>query len=548
MNHGYKKEKKVKRVFSLLLVLCMAFDFSSGSLAAEADEPALALESDGIVEDIALTIAKGFVSGAASKLGEVAMDNLLSVFGYQSPQEKFFAQATESLEEMQSEITGSFNRFQQELRQIENQIADLRNYVTTTERELLAEIDRTSFDTRMTTINQFIARVDTLYEAYLRYAGESDYATAQAMAKQLISDIEKADMPSIMRYLHTEFATGTAGAQRSLLLIYKDYLKKAYTWTNQVAPDLNALAEYCETEMLRAGQLYLEYCNYQQAAHDGESGQQGLWNSNAQAALDDLISAMEDIEDMKLDADYYTMKNGSVYHLINEDYNVDFYFDSRQVDASYTYSYDYNTGAYLWYDYTEIGTVPLSQFRNLEKMRGDYAPNRGIIEWLQDETGATLYTHVFGCVPTQEDNGPLVYLPTLSQASYWAWDDGHVITTWTADAPLSDANDLPGTEPANDGPVNPLSVKFSSDWRTVLINGDTSSLYARVALMLEYNDNGETGLYLTQGEVNEYGVVSIPDFYVPGIRVTGINVSLVPTVGDITSSAPDVLTSTHKIL
>ena len=85
------------------------------------------------------------------------------------------------------------------------------------------------------------------------------------------------------------------------------------------------------------------------------------------------------------------------------------------------------------------------------------------------------------------------------------------------------------------------TVRITADGRTAQVTGSTAGIYARVALVLSIN--GESGLYVTQAPINENGVIVIPAFTVPGMTVTGVNVSLVKTLKDITSPSPDVVSS-----
>ena len=64
-------------------------------------------------------------------------------------------------------------------------------------------------------------------------------------------------------------------------------------------------------------------------------------------------------------------------------------------------------------------------------------------------------------------------------------------------------------------------------------------LYVRVAETVEIN--GQTGLYVSQGIVEENGSVMIPLKDEPGVKITGISVALVPTIEDISSPTPNVV-------
>ena len=83
-----------------------------------------------------------------------------------------------------------------------------------------------------------------------------------------------------------------------------------------------------------------------------------------------------------------------------------------------------------------------------------------------------------------------------------------------------------------------LSVTITADGKSANVMGDRTGLFARVALVLD--NNGVSGLYVTQATINSDGTIVIPTFMVPGLTVTGINVALVPSLDDIISSTPTV--------
>ena len=83
-----------------------------------------------------------------------------------------------------------------------------------------------------------------------------------------------------------------------------------------------------------------------------------------------------------------------------------------------------------------------------------------------------------------------------------------------------------------------LSLSITADAKSANVTGEWTGLFARVALILD--NGGVSGLYITQAPINADGTIVVPSFVVPGLTVTGVNVSLVPALMDITSPTPSV--------
>ena len=94
-------------------------------------------------------------------------------------------------------------------------------------------------------------------------------------------------------------------------------------------------------------------------------------------------------------------------------------------------------------------------------------------------------------------------------------------------------------EPA--GPAGAPAVTISGDGKTASVTGDLTGLYARVAIILD--NNGQSGLYVAQAEIGPDGGIVIPSLAIPGLVVKGVNVALVPTLADVQSRTPTVITS-----
>ena len=95
-------------------------------------------------------------------------------------------------------------------------------------------------------------------------------------------------------------------------------------------------------------------------------------------------------------------------------------------------------------------------------------------------------------------------------------------------------------------PSEKPTLTFAADGKSAKASGDFSGLFARVAIILD--NGGVSGLYVTQATINADGTILIPEFMVPGLKVKGVNVSLVPTLADIQSSTPNVKATASKML
>ena len=87
----------------------------------------------------------------------------------------------------------------------------------------------------------------------------------------------------------------------------------------------------------------------------------------------------------------------------------------------------------------------------------------------------------------------------------------------------------------------PDPITFAPDGTTAAVSSAYRQYYARVALVL--NNNGVSGLYITQAGIEDDGTVLIPSLGMPGMTVTAVNIALVPTLQDIQKTTPDVKAS-----
>lgn len=232
----------------------------------------------------------------AEKLADVALNSILSLFGYKSPEEQFREETLKTLREIQDAITKGMSSLSAQIKEISDKITELKDYVEEMEREVFARVDRTEFDTRMTVVRRDIATVDTLYEKYQRAISETNYDVAKEIITQLVSDIEKTDLLTIINYLQSEFAGSAAGSQTPIITQYCTYLKDVYPFMHGVYPKLSNFAKYYQMEMLKAVQLYTEYANYEQTLYSSDSARKTVWEQNSAAALKSFNDALDAID------------------------------------------------------------------------------------------------------------------------------------------------------------------------------------------------------------------------------------------------------------
>ena len=120
-------------------------------------------------------------------------------------------------------------------------------------------------------------------------------------------------------------------------------------------------------------------------------------------------------------------------------------------------------------------------------------------------------------------------------------------TATPTSVPTAEPTAVPTAEPTAVPTPVPLTITIDEDGKYATVTGDFSELYARVALVVD--NAGTSGLYLTQVPINdegENGTIVVPAFQIPGLKVVGVNVSLVASLDEITSPQPKPLaTDSH---
>lgn len=129
-----------------------------------------------------------------------------------------------------------------------------------------------------------------------------------------------------------------------------------------------------------------------------------------------------------------------------------------------------------------------------------------------------------------------IVLPALP-----AEDIGSATDSGTDTEPTPAPTAEPASEPDSPTDLTTLKIVISEDGGVARVMGDFTGLYARVALIID--NNGQTGLYVTQVPVNDEGSIVVPTFMVPGLAVLGVNIALVGSLEDISSPMPKVIAS-----
>lgn len=388
------------------------------------DAQGLPLSAGELAAELFFTGLKSFAGSAAGKLGNVAANNLLSMFGYVSPEEQFRTDVNEKLDDIQGSINKMMNDLSNQLTELNERTVDIRNQLDVIEKNVLASSDKAELANRMTTINQYIAKIDTLYDNYQDVAQEADFDVAKLGAQKLISQIEKADLPVMINYICQEMAHSSAGTQTPLITLYDQYLKKVYPFAHQTTPKVYMFVNYMQSELVKAIQLYTEYCNYKQAALQGDSAQVKLWQKESEKALDNGEKALEEQKKLLPSSEYSTLKISgkwfygkitSGYRLVNEDADFKLAFsDKVKPNNDIQYEEDADRGPrYYFCDDRDITlNVTVETFKKLESLRKKYDPYVSNLEFINKNAGTEITAMMWGC------NSELI--PYFSKSKYYS--------------------------------------------------------------------------------------------------------------------------------
>ena len=415
------KRTTIKRGLALVLVLivcCSPLPLRHLSTTASAKDASI------VVTDIASNTAKSFAGSAASTVGEIIVGNILSAFGYTSPQQKFQNEILQSMEEIKTAITEGVKQLSGQLNQIQSDLNALSNYCARMKEEIFAKIDRAAVNSRLTAMNSKISTSKSTYSTYMLLADAASFADAEyIVTEQLIPKIEAANLPEIITYLRMEFTGTSGGAQTPLITAYATYLMEDYPFMHQVYERLMNFAQYCEYELLRASQLYLEYCNFQQAANDGNDSAVNYWKRSAASTLQDLNDGIAEIEALLPTTDYSLVVDGK-YHLFSQKYSVDIWFE-----PDHEFSVDVDGLKELYYPSGDMLNV--DEYKRLGQLFAENGSgNKRLLDCINEVAGTSIGTPLWDCYCEYRGKywfsppGPAVInLDDYGQAEDWIWSE-----------------------------------------------------------------------------------------------------------------------------
>lgn len=450
------KELKMKRkqIPALLLSLFMIFSLAPATVMAE--EPVA--KNNALTDLLPISpadIASQIVLGGARSLGDMAVGNFVSVLGFKTPEEQFREQAEQSLKDIQKSITDGFNALSSQIANIDSQLATLQNYVISMQQELFTRIDHSEFDTRMTVINQYTAKVDSIYEEYERLSNETDFEVAKSTAKDIIAKISDADLPAAINYLTSEYISTSAGSRTPMVSLYLNYLKEVYPFLHQYYTPFKNYVQYCELELSRAVLLYTEYCNYMQTANSDDAATVTVWYNNGAAVLNNLDDTVDAIDVQIPDSEYTLTEDNTKYHIVNEDFGISIWFNpSDLASEAQMHSKEREDIGPDDESYYEHGNVPPEMYNKLKELQKKYSPASTTLQFINDNTGLNVTSPIWGCITSEPFDtsifGPVhdsyqVYSlvpddPDADGTGVWNTDDD-CVRAWTGEFPLYDNSD-----------------------------------------------------------------------------------------------------------
>ena len=391
--------------------------------------------------DTAKTLGKSLATGAATKVGNIAMGALLSVMGYQSPEQKFQEYATQALEEIKKEISLQFSSLSAQISAVNQEIKNLRTQLDLVEQNIITASDRNELGMRMSTINQYIAKIDQMYENYISAVTESNMDISREQTKQLIMEIERADLPTIIRYISSELCHTSASSQVPLITLFDRCLTNVYPFAHQSTPKTYLFANYMQGELTKATTLYIEYLNYQQVIYEEDpakvmalqkSGEQ--MKSDYQMYLNEIQALLPSAQDamylVDLHVSGYKQSPLRGYTLVSNSNGATFGFcPSLRLPLYNAVSKDSYTGDKYYCDPEDTSvSAGLDMFQKLDETRRAYAPFLTNLEFLNQNLGLNIQTEYFGC--TDFRSGYYLNINSLNGGEYCGGSGNDIVITW----------------------------------------------------------------------------------------------------------------------
>lgn len=252
-----------------------------------------------------------------------------------------------------------FEEIKNQISDLSQQVSDLNNTLSSIEQNLLAATDRSELGTRMTTINQYISKINSIYSDYELLSKSKDEKERAAFTKMVVEAVEKADIPYMLEYINSELTGTSGGTQRPILTLYNQYLEKVYPFKHESGAVTRYFYEYMSGIQAKATVLYTAYCNYKQDANSDESSAYQQKSKDFLDKAEGYLKAQEDI--IPKESDYKVLMDTKIdgnasfheYRLISNLNGKTLYFSNVLVDSYYTVKKHENYDDYWGYEEDE---------------------------------------------------------------------------------------------------------------------------------------------------------------------------------------------------
>jgi hypothetical protein len=174
---------------------------------------------EGLSFELIKDLGTSLLQACGSSAGKVIANTIMSELGFG---DKLDPRYTEELEKVRDELT-----------KLDEQVEKIDKKLDAIEREVLTATDRAELGSRMTTINQYVSKINTLYDRYLQMANSDDPELRKSYAKKLSTDIANADIPTMLNYINAELTENGGGTQSPILILCNSFLEKVYPFKHE---------------------------------------------------------------------------------------------------------------------------------------------------------------------------------------------------------------------------------------------------------------------------------------------------------------------------